>query len=189
MHTRNPSIPADRATGAVRVLATLLVVLVLGLPGGAAATSTKDLQVGVRGVDFLAEPLRGRIPVAVVHDPANRASQQDALAIAAWLTASGRSAKVELVPMLVEVQDLDRAPPYRVAIIASGLEANFGRILDFARRNVTLTITADLACVRSGACVLGIATEPAVEVIVSRQASAVCGVEFQRAFRMMVKEY
>jgi hypothetical protein len=187
--TRTPSNSADRATGAVRALVALLVALVLGLPGWAAATSTKDLQVGVRGVDFLADPPRGKVPVAVVYDAASKASQQDAQAISSWLTASARGTKAELVPILLEVQDLDRAPAYRVAIIANGLEASFSRILDFARRNVTLTITADLACVRSGACVLGIATEPAVEVIVSRQASTICGVEFQRAFRMMVKEY
>ena len=144
--------------------------------------------MAVRGADFLSTPLRGQVPVAVIHNPDNKASLGDAQSIMAWLAAA-KTGKTELVPMLVDVNRLDATVPVRIAVVAGGLGAYFAKILDFAQRNNTLTITADLTCVTSGSCVLGVATEPNVEVIVSRQASAACGVDFVRAFRMMVKEY
>jgi hypothetical protein len=179
---------AKRIHTPAKVLTLLAALLVL--PGAAAhATSLKDLQVGIRGIDFLTTPPRGQTSVAIILDTQNRDSQLDARAIAAWLTSSIHGTKAELIPTLVDIRDLDTAPPAKVAIIASGLDSSFGRILAYAQKNATLTITADLACVRNGACVLGVTTDPTVEVVLSRQASAACGVDFLRAFRMMVKEY
>lgn len=170
-------------------LAVLAAALAAALAVPAArATSLKDIQVGIRGIEFLTDPPRGRVPVAIIRDPQNRGSEEDAEAIEGWVTAAG-SDKIDLVPTLVDVRDLDRAPPVRIAIVARGTEPYFDRILAFARRNGTLTITADLACVRSGDCILGVATDPSVEVVVNRRTSLACGLDFVRAFRMMVKEY
>jgi hypothetical protein len=155
----------------------------------AAATSLKDLQIGIRGVSFLTEPPQGRIPVAVIHDGQSRSSQQDAAAIAGWLAAEGRTARVELQPVLVDIRELGSAQAFRVAFISAGMTGHFQAISDYARQNGTLTITADLACVKAGGCVLGVTSDPAVEVTLSRQASQASGVDFVRAFRMMVKEY
>jgi hypothetical protein len=171
-----------------RWTAATLAVCLQVLPAGAGATSLKDIQVGIRGVEFLADPPRGQVEVAIIGDPHNKASIQDAQSIIGWLGAA-KGGKVEFVPTMTDVRGLEKAPPMRVAIVAAGMEAHFAAILDYARRNNTLTITADLACVKSGNCVLGVATDPNVEVIVSRQASTTCGVDFVRAFRMMVKEY
>jgi len=165
-----------------------LIACLLAPPGAAAATSLKDIQIGIRGVEFMVDPPRGQVEVAIIDDGQNKASVQDAQSIVGWLAAA-KGTKVEFVPMLTDVHGLEKAASFRIAIIAAGMESHFAEILDFARRHNTLTITADLACVRIGACVLGVATEPNVEVIVSRQASATCGVDFVRAFRMMVKEY
>ncbi len=52
-----------------------------------------------------------------------------------------------------------------------------------------MTISAELSCVRTGICAVGIAGTPHVEVIVNRQLSAMSGVDFAEAFRMMVTEY
>ncbi len=154
----------------------------------ARATSFKDIQVGIRGIAFLTDPPRGRVEVAIIRDAQSRSSEQDAEAIEGWVAAAGTD-KLDLVPRLVDIRDLDRTGPVRIAIVASGLEPYFGRILAFAQRNGTLTITADLACVRSGNCILGVTTEPNVEVIVNRRTSLACGLDFVRSFRMMVKEY
>ncbi|MGE5503070.1 MAG: hypothetical protein ACM31L_01480 [Actinomycetota bacterium] len=170
----------------LRIAPAVVLAAALGC-GPAGATSLKDIEIGIRGINFLNDPPRGRIEVAVIQDGQNRASVQDAQAISGWIAAN-RNPKVELVPVAVDVRDLDAAR-YKVAIVALGQEAHFPRILDFARRNGALTITADLACVRSGSCVMGINSEPNVEVIVSRQASAASGIGFVRAFHMMVKEY
>jgi hypothetical protein len=157
-------------------------------PQPCAATSLKDIQVGIRGVEFLTDPPRGRVEVAIIRDPQNKGSEQDAEAIEGWVVAASTD-KIDLAPILVDIRDLDRAPPVRIAIVARGLEPYFDQILAFARHNGTLTITADLACVRSGNCILGVVTEPNVEVIVNRRTSLDCGLDFVRAFRMMVKEY
>ena len=188
LHRSANRMTLPRLRGLAPMLA-LAFAVAAGLATAAGATSLKDLQVGIRGVEFLTEPPRGQVPVAIIQDSQNKASQQDAHAIIGWLAGMSRSAKVEFVPVVVDARDLDTAPQYRVAIVAGGVDAHFVKVLDYARRHGTLTITADISCVRSGNCVLGVATEPSVEVVVSRQASLACGVDFVRAFRMMVKEY
>lgn len=173
----------------LRALAVGMLLLTLAiLPGTGNATTLNELKVGVRVVDFMASPPRGKTPLALIYDPQIKASADDAQAILNWLGGSVEASKVELVPALVDIRQLDENPNFRIGFIAAGMETHYGRIFDYARRNQTLTISADLSCVRAGKCTVGIAGAPRVEVVISQQAALSCGIEFTEAFRMMVTE-
>ena len=169
--------------------AGLFFLLCLALVGPCQATTLNELKVGVRVFDFMTAPPRGRLSLAIIHDGQNKASLDDALAIQGWLNSGVSSVKAELIPVLVDARQLDDNPGYRIAIVAGGTGAYFDRILDYALKNRTLTISADLACIRDGKCAVGIASTPRVEVVINRAVTSACWVEFTEAFRMMVREF
>jgi len=167
----------------------LAFVAGLALPPKGNATSLKDVQVGIRTVEFLRVPPRGRIDVAVVYDRRRKDSDEDARAILTWLLANPRIKQAEMAPVLVDIQELAGDRHFPLAIVANGLSGDmFARILDYSRTHGTMTISSDLSCVHAGKCTMGISSSPRVEVILNRQVATACGIEFLDAFRMMVKE-
>jgi len=65
---------------------------------------------------------------------------------------------------------------------------NYGVVGAAAKAKKIITIGSDRACVVSGACVMGVATDPKVDITVNRAAAAAVGATFKAAFRMMIKE-
>jgi hypothetical protein len=92
---------------------------------------------------------------------------------------------------MVDIRRLGVPEPRKIVVgfVAAATEAGYAAISEFARKNGVVTISAELSCVRSGICAVGIASTPRVEVIVNRQVSEMSGVDFTEAFRMMVTEY
>ena len=167
----------------------MAVITCLAIPSSGHATSLKDVQVGIRTVEFLRAPPLGRTDVAIVYDRRRKASEDDARAILVWLLDNSQGSKVEIAPILVEIGELATLRRFPVAMIANGVPADqFPRILDYSRLNGTVTISSDLSCVHAGQCTLGISSSPRVEVILIRQVATSCGIDFLEAFRMMVKE-
>ena len=173
-----------------RMLALGMAVLVcLALPTFGHATSLKDVQVGIRTVEFLRDPPQGVTEVAVIYDARRKASEDDARAILVWLLDNARVAKADIVPALVDITELGKDRRFRVAMVANGVPPElFPLILDYSRLNRTVTISNDLSCVRAGQCTLGVASSPRVAVILNRKVATACGVDFVDAFRMMVDE-
>ncbi|MTJ81064.1 MAG: hypothetical protein F8N37_08605 [Telmatospirillum sp.] len=153
------------------------------------ATTLNELRVAVRIFDFMIDPPRGRTPLAVIFDGQNKASQEDAVSIGNWLNSGISSEKAQFIPILVDVLHLSEVPYVRVGIVAGGASAHFERVLDYALKNHTVTISSDMGCMQSGICTVGIAGTPRVEVVINRAVAASCGVEFSEAFRLMVREY
>ncbi len=153
------------------------------------ATSLKDVKVGVRVFDFVTNLPRGKTNLGIIYDPQRRDSADDAQSILNWFASGAVDNRMGLVPELVDVRRLSEVPGLRAAILADGNEPYFDVIFDYARKNGTLTISSDLACVRDGKCSVGVSSQPRVEVIVSQKASVSCGIQYSEAFRMMVTEY
>jgi hypothetical protein len=65
---------------------------------------------------------------------------------------------------------------------------NYAAVGAAAKAKKIITIGTDAGCVKSGACVMGVATEPKVEITVNRSAAEAVGAAFKAAFRMMIKE-
>ncbi len=172
----------------VKAFLTLLLVC-LAFPGQGQATTLNELRVGVRVLDFLTVPMRGRVPIAIFYDGGVKASVEDAQTIQGWLNSGVSSAKAELVPTLVDTRQLGAVFPFQVAFVAGGTAAYFDQIFNLALKSQAVVISADLACVESGKCTVGVSSTPRVEVIVNRAVATACSVEFSEAFRMMVREY
>ncbi|MDR3435197.1 hypothetical protein [Telmatospirillum sp.] len=164
-------------------------MLCLVCAGPGQATTPNELKVAVRVFDFLTVPPRGPTPLAVIFDGQNKASLEDALAIQEGLKSGVSSAKAELLPVLVDARHLDEFPDLHVGVVAFGTGAYFDRILGYAIKNHTVTISSDPSCMQSGKCTVGIGSSPRVEVIINRAVAASCGIEFSEAFRMMVREF
>jgi hypothetical protein len=153
------------------------------------ATTFKDVQIGLRVVDFLVNPPLQQSSVAIIFDSHSRESREDAENMMTWLSSGVGGAKTSLSPVLVDVRDLGGTRGIRVGFVATATESGYDAILEFARRNGALIISAELSCVRNAKCTVGVASAPRVEVIVNREVALESGVNFTEAFRMMVTEY
>lgn len=173
-----------------RILALGMVCFAcLAHPSFGHATSLKDVQVGIRTVEFLRAPPQGQTDVAIIYDHRRKESEDDARAILVWLLESARIGRAEIVPVLIDIAELGRERRFRVAMVASGMASEtFSRVLDYAVANGTVTISSDLSCVHAGQCAVGISSSPRVEVTLNRRVATACGVDFLEAFRMLVKE-
>lgn len=174
----------------VRRLVAVAPLLIFGAQGTAAdATSLKDVNVAVRVLDFVSDPVQGSAPLGVVYNARNKASADDARAIVEWVGSDNGPRKTAWQPVLVDVKALFGTPGLRAVILADGTEGYYDLLYDYAKFAKTVTISADLGCVRANRCAVGVATVPRVEVILNQQVSAECGLQFSQGFRMMVTEY
>jgi hypothetical protein len=167
----------------------LVVLACLALPGTVAATSMKDVRIGIRVLDFVTSPATGRAAIGIVYDARSKESTDDAQAILDWLSPAEGASRPALSPMMVEVQKLDDVQALKAVIVASGMEGHYDQIVAYGRRTGTLIMSSDLGCVRAAKCTIGVASTPRVEVIVSFQEAQSSGIQFSEAFRMMVTEY
>lgn len=133
-----------------------------------------------RAVGFVDGMPRGNLPVAVVDGP-------NADAIVAAMGAGVAGAGVTLVPRKVPVSGL-AASGVRVIIVPEGQAGQQAAIAAAARGMHAVTMSTDMTCVNSGNCVVGVASDPRVEIVVSRAASTAAGVGFAQAFRVMIRE-
>ncbi|PKU22210.1 hypothetical protein CWS72_22935 [Telmatospirillum siberiense] len=143
----------------------------------------------MRIVGFLSKPPPVGSPLAVFFDSHSKDSRDDAQNIMALLSGDADSAKTPLMPILVDLHNLEEAQGARVGLIALSSEAGYPAILEFAKKNAVLMISTDPACVRAGICTAAVVSAPRVEVILSRRVSEISDVHFIEAFRMMVTEY
>jgi hypothetical protein len=94
---------------------------------------------------------------------------------------------VRLNPRRVSLADLAQSGA-RIIIVPEGQGASHGAIAAAARQLRAVTLSTDMSCVRSGHCVVGVATSPRVEIVVSRSAATASRVSFSQAFRVMIRE-
>jgi hypothetical protein len=129
------------------------------------------------------------VPLAIVYDPAEAASKQEADGIKAALDSGlSISGDIKFVPVLVPAGTLDGLAASRVAILTAGLSGYYDGISRIAVTNSILTMSTDLACVRGGKCIIGIVSKPRVEIYYNRSAAEAAKVVFSQVFSLLVKE-
>jgi hypothetical protein len=145
-----------------------------------AATTTRDIQVMARAVGFVTGLPRGAIDVAIVDGPGTDAVLAQ---MAEGVSASGitlRARRVSLAQLA--------GSGVRVVIVPEGQGASHAAIAQAAQRLGAVTISTDMSCVRAGRCVVGVAAQPRVEIVVSRTAASAANISFGQAFRVMIRE-
>ena len=162
----------------------LVAATLLPVASQAASLSAKDVLIIKKVFGFLDPPLIGGV-VAVLYDPGNAASQEDATEIAtlfgSGLTTSG-TLKAEAVP----ASALGHGGSYAAIILAAGVAGDV--LAPVVRASRLLCITADLRQVQAGNCILAVRSEPQVDIVLNRQSAASAGIGFATAFRMLVHE-
>jgi hypothetical protein len=152
-------------------------------PGVASADPAKTIQVAGRALTFLKNGPTGRTIVGIVFDPANPGSVAEKNAIMAAIGSGYTAGAMTIVGKPMEAGADGGA---KVLFVTRGV--NYAAVEATARAKRIITIGSDFACVRSGACVMGISTDPTVQIVVDHEAAAAVGASFREAFRMMIQE-
>ena len=182
MITVQRNIPNLRTT---LVRATLVAAAVWG-PSLAHADPAKDLQVAGRALTFLENGPSGRAVLGVVFDPSKPASVAEKNAVMAAIGGGYAAGTVTLVGKPVEADDVAGVAGVNALFVTGGV--NYAAVGAAAKARKIVTIGSGPACVNTGACVMGVSTDPKVEIVVNKSAAAAVGVAFKAAFRMMIKE-
>jgi hypothetical protein len=154
---------------------------------GVAATD-KDVQVATRTIGFIEPALTGVVGTAIVYDKNNAASRAEAEQIRAALAAVGTVKAATLKPQLLDVESLDGLASSKIAFVTSGLAGQQATIFKETSRRGIVTISTDMSCVNAGRCVVGVASSPKVQIVVSRAARAATNAKFGAAFMMLITE-
>ncbi len=169
-------------------LASFAVMVLVYAPPALAETTAKDILVAVRTLGFVVDPPLGTVPLAVVFDPAQPQSAADLQTVIQVLDHGTRVGGITVQPVPVAITELDRLVGFRFVLLMAGVQSYRQVIFDRTRGQGVVTISTDLECVRAGLCVMGVAAQPRVQILVNRTASQAAAVEFLVAFRMMITE-
>ncbi|MGQ9369080.1 hypothetical protein [Azospirillum sp. ST 5-10] len=170
------------------VAGMVAAALLIAAPAGA-EVSSKDVQVAAKTFGFTVPPLSGTVKVAIVFDAAVPESKMEADQLGGILGSGLAVGSATLTPVLVPVGQLDSGlEGAGVAFVTSGLSASHERIFAATKARKLLSVSADAACVQSARCVMGVKSEPKVEIVVSKTAAEASSVSFAPAFRMMITE-
>jgi len=164
------------------VFAALLCSFVVAAPANA-EFAAKDAQVMARVMGFMDQPPPATVKLGIVYDAGN---QKQAEALMAQLGGSLTAGKFTLVPTLVKIGDVGGANVNAVVLMAgTGGAASVAAI---TKGKKIPCFTGDRAEVSSGACLVGINTDPKVEILLNKNLAASSGISFGAAFKMMITE-
>jgi hypothetical protein len=172
----------------LRGMRPLLLVVGAALVCGTARAqfTLSDLQIAGRALGFLDKPLQGEVAAAIVYSPASPQSVREAGSLKELLGDGLKVGNVTLKPVLVPVADIERAPA-ALLLLTDGVD-DVQRVAATARLRRIPCITTDFARVKSGACAIGITSQPKIEILVNRNTAADTHLSFSTVFRMMITE-
>ena len=146
----------------------------------------QDMQIAGHVLHFQQTPVLGAIVVAIVFNPADTRSHDEAAATAALLGNGLVVGDLILRPRLVEQAHLAEAGEYGAVFTTVAVDqALLGA--DLKKRQVPC-LTRHSEQVEHGSCIVAICSQPSVSIVVNMQNAGLAGVHFATAFRMMVQE-
>jgi hypothetical protein len=154
------------------------------------ATDQLDLSTGLKTLLLMTNKIPNPATVAVIYDPADATSKEDAEVIKKNIDdGTGVPNGLKLAAQLVSTADFPKLHDVAVAFLAEGLPpSRLDDISNAAATGGVLTISTDLACVKTSKCVLGVVTKPRVEIYYSPAAAEAAHINFSSAFLMLVKQ-
>lgn len=162
------------------------MVAALSVTAGVAhADPAQEIKVAARALGFLERSASGPMVVGVVFDPSKPGSVADKNELMGVIGGGFNAGAVTLVGKPVEVNAIASAAGVNILFLTDGV--NYGAAGAAAKSRRLVTVGSS-TCANSGACVLGVATAPKVEITLNRAAAAAVGAAFKAAFRMMIKE-
>jgi len=173
-----------------RILRSLAKTAIIGtfllMPLQASADGAREVQVAGRTLTFLDNGPTGKVIFAVVFDSSKAASVAEKDEVMAALGSGMSVGSATVVGKAVDVAALPSAGDAGAFYLTHGV--NYAVAGAFAKSKKILSISSDMACVESGACVMGVAASPKVEIVVNTATANAVGAHFKAAFKMMIKE-
>ena len=152
-----------------------------------AATDQVDLSVGMKTLPLLTNKIQGSATVAIVYDPSEPSSKEEAAGIKAILDGDfSAPGDLKLGGLLVPVNELGKMAGSKIAVLTGGLGSYYDAIGSAATAGDVLTMSTDLGCVQANKCVLGIVSKPHVQIYFSQGAADALHLGFSSAFLMLV---
>ena len=183
LHSLTTSTP--RQNRRHRLLLVIPMLVLSPVMARAQSLTAKDVQIVGKALGFL-DPAAATGVVAVVYNPADPASKQDADAITEAFGGGISGASSSYTAKSVSTADLGDGTGYVDIIAASGAAGDQTVAAAHARK--MLCITGDKTAVQAGKCVMTVSSDPTVAIEVSTSAASAAGVSFASAFRMMITE-
>jgi hypothetical protein len=152
-------------------------------PDAASADPARNIQAAARVLTFLENGPTGRTVIGIVFDPDKPGSVAEKNALMAAISGGYGVGALSVVGKPMQAGDTGGA---KVLFVTRGV--NYAAVGAEARAKHIITIGSDPACVQNGACVVGISTDPTVQIVVNHQAAAAVGASFRASFRMMIQE-
>jgi hypothetical protein len=155
-------------------------------PAIAAPTSVLEVKIELRVLDFIASP-NGRTVVAVVYDRDARGSAEEAAAILEALEEWQGTGHNKILPRLIELHALPSAKALKAIILPASLAD--ASAMHYGVANQTLVLSSGSACLRDHLCMVGVSTQPEVEIGVDSPSIQAARIRFADGLQLMVKEY
>jgi ABC-type uncharacterized transport system substrate-binding protein len=168
---------------------TVILSLVASLATGAqlnAEVTQTDLQIVARALSFMQEPPTGAVRVGILYSPSTTLSREQAENVQRMLGNGLKVGSVELKPVLVQLADAATAK-VDIFLLTENVEKAEAEAAGI-RGTKHPCVTTDMSKVQSGICLMGVRTQPRVQIVVNRAAAAASGVTFATVFRVMITE-
>jgi hypothetical protein len=167
---------------------TIAASAVAPMTTGAASAQLggNSIQIAGRVVSFLQPGPSGTVTAAIIYQPGDAASENEALAIERALGTGLTVGSLTLKPRRVAASALDQLAGAKVAFVTRG--TNYREIAAATARRSILTITSDPSCTRAGYCIVTISSTGRVQITVSKSASAAAKLRFTSGFLMLIRE-
>lgn len=176
----------SRASAAIILLAALTFVQ---LPkANAEPLSSLESRVMLKALTYVRGiNMENGLTIALVYDENDPDSTQRAEIYAKNLTQNAHLAPVEI--NIIKIPDLNSKLPPQVMVLPVLSEAKLKQVSQFAKQHQILSMTNDIDCVKKARCVLGVDVSHGVDIYLSEQAMLETGVDFDAAFKFMVKRF
>lgn len=170
--------------------ALLAGLFLLSMCPGAYATDVLDITTGLKTLLLVNNRQAEDVRVAIVFDPTNSASKSDAETIKSNVDhGAGVPAGLTVTALLVSISNLSSLSQTQVAFLASGLSnADYSLVSSAASSHGVLTISTGTDCVKSNKCILGVITNPRLEIYYSEYAAKKANIKFSDAFIMLARK-
>lgn len=168
-------------------LSCLATAAVLAAQPAAAEVTAKDVQVMARALGFTDKAPSGDLSIGIVYAPGNAQSAKEAVDLQKMMGGGLSAGSLTLKPVLVKIDDVGAAD-VGAYLLTEGVGGEAAKLAAVAKAKQKICVTTDMSQVQSGACAMGVKSDPKVEIVVNKAAAAASGVGFAAAFRMMITE-
>lgn len=168
-------------------LAFLACCLAALTTGADAAMTQDDLLVAARALSFMQNPPAGDVRVGIVYSAGDARSVQEADNLQRMLAGGLKVGNLTLLPVKLKIDDL-AAANVQLFLLTNYVGNDAARVSAASKAKHLPCITDDIAQVQNGTCVMGVRSDPRIEIFVNRAAAASSGTSFATVFRMLITE-